>query len=157
MDGMVSSSIRDDDGNASTNKLGTIYGDTTLLEAAHPILWATRFQGGTDVHVSTTAASVHSFLDSDNRRLICFRCGEKGHVRFQCLNYRIRMCGNTENAVQCNAKLCHYAHSPSQLRTPWKPRCVRVVKQGGKLICIGCNSTEHTFRRCPHHQDLMFL
>jgi hypothetical protein len=33
---------------------------------------------------------------------------------------------------------------------------VRVVRQSGRYVCIGCNSLDHTFKRCPHSQDLIW-
>ena len=88
--------------------------------------------------------------------LICFRCGETGHVRFQCLTFRVRLCQHHATDT-CNERNCTYAHGVEQLRTPWKARCVRVIKQGGQLVCIGCNSGDHTFRKCPLHQDMILL
>ena len=52
---------------------------------------------------------------------------------------------------------CSFAHGEHELRSPWISRCVRVVKHGSKLMCIGCNSTEHTFRRCPIHPRSPYL
>ncbi len=111
---------------------------------------------GYDAHVSVTSQQISSFVDVDRSNLVCFRCGETGHVRFQCLSYRVRLCQRFANGV-CNERNCTYAHGPQQLRTPWKARCVRVIKQGGQLVCIGCNSGDHTFRKCPLHQDLILL
>lgn len=108
---------------------------------------------GDDVHVSVTSERISAFVDVDKNNLTCFRCGENGHVRFQCLTFRVRMCDKDA----CHGTNCTYAHHPEQLRTPWKVRCVRVVKQDGKLICIGCNSSEHTFRKCPLHKDMIIL
>ena len=111
---------------------------------------------GKDTHVSVASNAISAFMESDKSSMICFRCGQTGHVRYQCLSYKVRLCWHYINAT-CNDPLCSFAHGDSELRTPWKQRCVRVVKQGGELVCIGCNSTEHTFRRCPLHQDLLLL
>ena len=104
---------------------------------------------GRDVHVHTTGQAIGAFMGGDRSTLMCFRCGQTGHVRFQCLQYKVRMCYNHERG-ECNDRYCTFAHGEDEIRTPWKPRCVRVVKQSGKLVCIGCNSTEHTFRKCPY-------
>jgi hypothetical protein len=110
------------------------------------------------VHVVATAQDISSFVDTQRTSLMCFRCGEVGHLRYQCLTYKVRLCWHYSSDRKCpDDTSCSFAHGEEELRTPWKARCVRVVKQGGKLVCIGCNSTEHTFRKCPHHQDLVFL
>lgn len=111
---------------------------------------------GRDVHATTTSHAINAFMDVDKSNMICFRCGETGHVRYQCLSFKVRLCLHHQSG-SCNDSACTWAHGPEELRTPWKARCVRVVKQAGQLVCIGCNSTEHTFRKCPLHQDLMLL
>ena len=97
----------------------------------------------------TTTQDISVFMGGDRSSMICFRCGQTGHVRYQCLQYKVRMCMHYMNGG-CNDHACTFAHGPHELRTPWKIRCVRVVKKGGTLVCIGCNSTDHTFRRCPY-------
>ena len=111
---------------------------------------------GRDVHVVTTSHTISTVLEGDRSRQICFRCGQPGHVRYQCLSYKVRLCVPHESG-ECNDPNCTFAHGVRELRTPWRIRCVRVVKHEGRLVCIGCNSTEHTFRKCPLHQDLMML
>lgn len=109
-----------------------------------------------DVHVITHAKAISAFVDTDRSNLVCFRCGQRGHVRFQCLTFKVKRCILFDKGI-CKDCNCPFAHGEEELRTPWMSRCVRVVKNGGKLLCIGCNSKEHTFRRCPLHSDLMFL
>ena len=111
---------------------------------------------GRDVHVTTTMSQISQYVDSDHTSQICFRCGNTGHVRYQCLSFKVRLCWHFKQGT-CNDPRCTFAHGVSELRTPWKPRCVRVVKQGSRLVCIGCNSPEHTFRRCPHNSNMMVL
>ena len=113
---------------------------------------------GREIHVMTSTKSINAFVEKEKESIICFRCGQQGHVRSQCLMYKIRMCIHHEKGG-CTDLNCTFAHGEKELRTPWRPRCVRVVKHTGtgKFMCIGCNSTEHTFRRCPLHQDLLFL
>ena len=108
---------------------------------------------GRDVHVLTTSHAISVFMGGDKKNLICFRCGETGHVRFQCLQFKVRLCSHYDSG-ECSDSNCTFAHGVGELRTPWKARCVRVVKQAGKLVCIGCNSTEHTFRKCPFQNGL---
>ena len=112
---------------------------------------------GSDVHVTIASTAISSFMDVDRSRLICFRCGEVGHVRYQCLTFRVRLCTRYQQGQCVDATTCMFAHGPEQLRTPWKARCVRVVKHAGQLVCIGCNSSEHTFRKCPLHQDILLV
>jgi hypothetical protein len=109
-----------------------------------------------EVHVMTTASSITSYMDVDRSGMICFRCGQTGHARYQCLTFKVRMCWHHQQG-RCNEPNCAFAHGANELRQPWKARCVRVIKHGGELVCIGCNSTEHTFRKCPLHQDLILL
>ena len=109
---------------------------------------------GEEAHVSVSSQQLSAFLDVDRSNLMCYRCGETGHVRFQCLTFRVRLC---EKEGMCNERNCTYAHGTEQIRTPWKARCVRVIKQGGQLVCIGCNSGDHTFRKCPLHQNAILL
>jgi len=111
---------------------------------------------GREVHVTATATAISQYVDADRGKVICFRCGQSGHLRYQCLSYKVRLCWHHQNG-RCTDAACTFAHGESELRTPWKPRCVRVVKHDGELVCIGCNSTEHTFRRCPLHQNLLML
>lgn len=108
-----------------------------------------------EIHATVQARDIAEFVDVDRTYMICFRCGQSGHARYQCLNYKVRMCWHHANGT-CSDPHCTFAHGADELRTPWKPRCVRVIKQGGRFVSIGCNSTDHTFRRCPLHRDLLF-
>lgn len=111
---------------------------------------------GRDVHVITTARAIQVFLNGRKEGQLCFRCGELGHMRHQCMTYKVQPCWHHDQGG-CRDPLCTFAHGPDELRTPWRPKCVRVVRQGDRFVCIGCHSTEHTFRRCPHARDLMVL
>ena len=106
--------------------------------------------------MSTNSRNITAFIDVDRTGMICFRCGEIGHVRVQCLTYKVKRCYHHDNGG-CLDTACTFAHGAEEMRNPWKLRCVRVVKNAGKFICIGCNSTEHTFRRCPLSQSFMLL
>ena len=128
--------------------------DTTQSETRRP--WP-QAQRGREVHVVASSSDINVFVDVDRKGMVCFRCGEVGHLRFQCLSFKVRLCCHYQSDGGCTDRNCTFAHGVQELRTPWKPRCVRVIKQGGELVCIGCNSTEHTFRRCPLHQDLIHL
>ena len=111
---------------------------------------------GQETRVCVSSNEIVSCVETDRDNMMCFRCGERGHVRYQCLTYKVRICWHHANAT-CTNQNCSFAHGEEELRTPWKPRCVRVIKQNGQLVCIGCNSRDHTFRKCPLHQDLMLI
>jgi len=111
---------------------------------------------GRDVHMCVAPQSISPFIDNDRSALVCFRCGEVGHVRQHCLSHKVKLCYHHERGA-CRDEHCTYAHGEKELRTPWRPRCIRVVRVDGQLVCIGCNSTEHTFRRCPLQKDMLAL
>lgn len=104
---------------------------------------------------------VHIFVDAKElfdrveyvHNLMCFRCGQRGHIRTQCHTYKTKMC----TVPTCDGKNCTDAHHESELRQPWKTRCIRVVKHNGQPICVGCNSEFHTFRKCPYQKDFVNL
>ena len=106
-----------------------------------------------EIHVHTTAHAIGIYMGGDRSNLICYRCGQTGHVRFQCLQYKIRLCQHFERG-ECNERFCSFAHGEGELRTPWKLRCVRVVKLQGKVSCIGCHGVDHTFKKCPNVRTL---
>lgn len=79
--------------------------------------------------------------------MICFRCGERGHIKFQCMQYKVRPCLHFERG-ECKDLNCAFAHGEGELRCPWRMKCVRVIKRRGELVCIGCGQWGHTFRKC---------
>lgn len=111
---------------------------------------------GVDVHVKMHPNALSAYMDVDRAGLVCFRCGEVGHVRFQCMSYKVRLCWNY-GMGGCTDSQCTFAHGREELRTPWQQRCVRVIKMNGKMETIGCNSTEHTFRKCPYYQNVLLI
>lgn len=108
-----------------------------------------------DVHVSIHADDITAFLAKE-RMIVCFRCGQTGHARYQCLSYKVRLCKH-HALGRCTDPSCTFAHGAEEIRTPWKQRCIRVVKQQGRYVCMGCYSTDHTFRSCPIHKDMIIL
>lgn len=80
---------------------------------------------------------------------VCFRCGELGHWKNECLHWRTRMCWHHRNGY-CERDDCPFSHSLTELRTPWKLRCVRIVKTDAGMRNVGCSSMMHTYRNCPH-------
>lgn len=112
---------------------------------------------GIDVYVETTPIMISSFMDNNEvSETVCFRCGEKGHIRQQCLTYKVRMCWHNVHGM-CRDNKCTFAHDKSELRTPWRAKCVRVVKQNGSFVSIGCMSNEHTFRKCPLSKMMLHI
>lgn len=83
--------------------------------------------------------------------ITCFRCGEQGHYRAECLSWRTKMCFHHPRAHGCReGDNCSYAHDSSELRSPWQSRCIRVIKRHGQIFTVGCKSRGHTFKMCPH-------
>ena len=80
--------------------------------------------------------------------ITCFRCGEYGHRKVDCLHWRTRLCWHSVNA-SCSKANCPLAHSREQLRAPWVVRCVRIVRNGDGYSDVGCGSFDHSFRSCP--------
>ena len=112
---------------------------------------------GRRVYASVSTTEISRFVDTDKSNQICFRCGEVGHVRSTCLSYKVRLCQDFTATGCCNNKNCYFAHGYHDLRNPWKQRCVRVVREGTRYVCIGCNSTEHTFRKCPYNRNVLIF
>ena len=109
---------------------------------------------GRDVHVSISVQDLTHFVGLCKKTMVCYRCGEEGHARYQCLTYKVRLCWHFANG-QCVARNCPFAHGDHELRFPWKPRCVRVVKTNGGTVSVGCGSTEHTYHECPYRNLLL--
>jgi hypothetical protein len=110
-----------------------------------------------EIHATVLARDVLSFVEADRSKSICFRCGQAGHFRYNCMTWKVKPCVHFQKNGECSERFCSFAHGEKELRTPWVTRCVRVVKEGGVLFCIGCNSTEHTFRKCPLHQNSVLV
>lgn len=106
---------------------------------------------GKDIHVVISAINIKNYVSQptiQREYITCFRCAEKGHWKSECMLYKTRLCWhNTIN--NCKDVDCPFAHSESELRSPWKPKCIRVIKKDGKLIKLGCGSLQHTYRYCP--------
>lgn len=113
---------------------------------------------GKDIFAMTSAESINNFVEEDRSTVVCFRCGEKGHLRYQCLTFKVRKCFRYEQGSCASSSAgCTFAHGNAELRKPWLQKCVRVVKQKGKFICLGCHSSSHTFRKCPLNKGIIFL
>ena len=110
-----------------------------------------------ELHLSLNSTEISRFMDAEQDESICFRCGERRHLRNQCLTYKVRECIHYKMGHCHLGKNCPFAHGKEEIRTPWKSKCVRVIRHSGKFICIGCNSVDHTFRRCPMNRNVVIL
>lgn len=83
--------------------------------------------------------------------ITCFRCGEQGHYRAECLSWKTKLCFHHPRAHGCReGESCSYAHNETELRSPWHSKCVRIIKRQGQIHTLGCHSNNHTFKMCPH-------
>ena len=92
-----------------------------------------------------------SYESSRSQKWItCFRCGEYGHYRGECYTFKTQLCKDFKAGVCANSdEACLFAHGARDLRQPWLPKCVRVVKEGGRVDVLGCGQM-HMFRACPY-------
>ena len=112
---------------------------------------------GNDVCIIATVQDIRNFMSqtpTNRSQITCFRCGEQGHYKSECFHWKTRLCWHyqNENYGGCKDLNCSFAHGKSEIRQPWLPRCIRIIKQDGQLICIGCKEFGHTFKFCPRQQ-----
>ena len=88
-----------------------------------------------------------AFARVQRQFLTCFRCGGNHHYKSECGHFRTKMCAAWLKGA-CEEMFCSFAHGESELRRPWVPVCVRVVKIDGKIRRLGCGETGHTYRTC---------
>jgi len=107
--------------------------------------------------IMTSAEDIRAFIaskPSSRRQITCFRCGEQGHYKSECLLWKTRMCWNFRD---CTDLSCPFAHLFHEVRKPCLPRCVRVLKQNGHIVQLGCKKVGHTFLNCDqNHGDTMW-
>ena len=110
------------------------------------------FTRGAVVDCVLAASDVRLFASpplSDRDEITCFRCGERNHIKSECLHWKTRLCWHHTNSY-CTKTNCPFAHGEAELRTPWSLRCVRILRTGnGGFVDIGCGGTDHSFRNCP--------
>ena len=91
----------------------------------------------------------HRSTDTDEmlsrRDITCFRCGQKGHKKQECRTWKTKRCTNHSCKLGIN---CGFAHAGEILRTPWIPKCVRVIRENGQMRVIGCGEIGLTYREC---------
>ena len=103
------------------------------------------------IYVTTTSDYIRAFMVNapiTRLQITCFRCGEQGHYKSESFHWKTRQCWHYQNST-CRDLNCSFAHGALELRTPWMPRCVRIVKKDGQLVCLGCKEYGHTFKYCP--------
>ena len=106
---------------------------------------------GKNISISVQADAIRKYIvntPTTRWQITCFRCGEQGHYKSECFHWRTRECWHFANA-SCRDTNCSFAHGKEDLRTPWMPRCVRIVKKDGVLISLGCKEYGHTYKHCP--------
>lgn len=82
--------------------------------------------------------------------ITCFRCGEYGHFRSECLTHKTRLCALYEiGECTADAASCGFAHGEDDVRRPWQLKCVRVVRVASRVSVLGCGQIGHTYRMCP--------
>lgn len=107
---------------------------------------------GKHVCILVPAEAIRAFTvnaPTTRAQITCFRCGEQGHYKSECFHWRTRKCWHFSNA-SCRDPNCSFAHGDENVRTPWMPRCVRIVKKDGMLVCLGCKAYGHTYKYCPN-------
>jgi hypothetical protein len=110
---------------------------------------------GKDVHIIISALSIKNYISQpviQRDCITCFRCAEHGHWKSECMLYKTRLCWH-KRVGKCIDMDCPFAHDNEELRTPWKPKCIRVIKRDGKLVKLGCGSLQHTYRQCHLNND----
>ena len=104
------------------------------------------------VYVDIENSAVQEYMTRNplSRSVItCFRCGQEGHYKSECLQWKTRLCWHHESGDCKDGGFCSFAHGQGELRSPWVPRCMRVIKKDNKIIKIGCMGIGHTYKQCP--------
>ena len=97
----------------------------------------------------TINISADSSTRGNRESLTCYKCGGLHHFKSECSTWRTRLCTKWKSG-SCNDPFCAFAHGESELRQPWLPMCVRVIRSDDGLIQTqGCRAFGHSIHRCP--------
>lgn len=69
---------------------------------------------------------------TERNRVYCYRCGELGHRKSECVHWKTRTCSHFENG-QCHRESCPFAHGTGELRDPFRRECIPVPQAGNKF------------------------
>jgi hypothetical protein len=112
---------------------------------------------GLSCSIETNAQCIKQFManiPTNRTQITCYRCGEQGHYKSECFHWKTRLCWHYTHSI-CKDNNCSFAHGLQQLRTPWLPRCVRVIKRNGQLECVGCFQYGHTYKFCTNNTNIL--
>jgi hypothetical protein len=58
-----------------------------------------------------------NFATAERNGVYCYRCGELGHRKSECLHWKTRKCAHFDQG-QCFRMACPFAHGSAELRNP---------------------------------------
>ena len=88
----------------------------TIMSAHFKLMLPT----GVTIGFEVSAESIRSFISRKGCQrscITCYRCGETGHYRSECSNWKTRLCWHHMHGA-CNEPNCPFAHGGAELRTP---------------------------------------
>ena len=91
---------------------------------------------------------------------LCLRCGGLWHTRETCKKFKVQFCryqmvGDGECMFRFQSQMCPYAHDVSEIRNPYLPVCVRIIRtKKGEIFDLGCGTVGATFGQCCKNKIL---